>query len=927
MVNFIAPARIPNMRRIINTLITTALALGSLNAQVVINEICASNLTLTTDNYGGYEDIIELYNTTPAVVDLSGFYLSDSQNNPLKWPIPAGTTIAGNDHLVFYCSGRDEALGGNLHTNFKLNQSKQEWVVLSTPAGVVIDDFELQDPTQTNHSWGRTTDGAPTWNIFLTPTLDAPNGGSSNYYTAKPTMSVPAGFYGGAQSVSLASTDPSATIYYTLDGSEPTTGSTVYAGPINIATTSVLRARAFSSTPVVPPSYIETNTYFINSTHTMAVLSIAGDEVDDLLNGNGGIEPTGSIEYFGDDQMLRDEAVGYFNEHGNDSWAYDQRGFDYITKDAMGYNDALDYQMFRTKGRDSYQRLIVKAAANDNYPFENGAHIRDAFVHALSHEGDLDLDERTYEPAILYVNGEYWGLYDYREKVDDHDFTRYYYDQGEYDIQFLKTWGGTWSEYGGAQSQIDWDALVAYIMANDVTIPANWDYIDNLYNWKSLVDYVVLNSYIVCADWLNWNTAWWRGLDPAGQKKKWRYVLWDMDASFGHYVNYTGVPDVNATADPCDPEFLNDPGGQGHIPILNKLMENETFNQYYIARYADLSNTVFSCDNMNSFLDSLINIIEPEMPGQIARWGGNMAGWQAEVQQLRDFIDDRCAEIETGMVDCYDLVGPFDVTFIVDPPLSGEIKVNSTWLPNYPFVGSYYGDMQTLLEAQANAGYTFGWWEYNNNAVLPSVNDSMAFTDFQMPDTIIAHFVPDVQHEVVFLTDPPGSATMQFGVDFLSVFPTVMSVAEATPYDLQVFPEQYYDFLYWEVKNNTYLPNDSTSELIEISFLSADTIIAHLEPEEYGYYVPNAFTPNGDGHNDYWLPLGNAVDVDDFNLKVFNRWGELIFETNDPFMPWWGFKNNTGKMAQDGVYAYRIKVTDAVAREEYELLGHVTLFR
>lgn len=916
--------------RYIFPIITLALFLSARDSggQVVINEICASNISVQADNYNEYEDWIELYNTGSTPMDISGYYLSDSQNNNMKWTIPAGTIIAPNDHQEFFASGRDELAGSVYHTNFKLTQTKQEWVVFSDPSGVVLDDFELQDPTQTDHSWGRTTDGAVTWNIFTTPTINAPNTGSTSYYTAKPTLSIDAGFYTGAQNVGINTSDPNATIYYTLDGSEPTTASTVYIGLVNVATTAVLRSRCFSSTIGVPPSFIETNSYFINSAHTVAVLSIAGDQIDDLLNGNGGLEPVGSIEYFGDDQLLRAEAVGFFNEHGNDSWAYNQRGFDYITKDAMGYENALDHPMFRTKNKDSFQRLIVKAAGNDNYPFESGAHIRDAYVNALSHEVGLVLDERTYEPCILYLNGQYWGVYDYREKVDDHDFTRHYYGQSEQEVQFLKTWGGTWSEYGGGQAQTDWNALVNFILTNDVTLPNNWTYIDNQYNWKSLIDYVVLNSYIVCADWLNWNTAWWRGLDPAGQANKWRYALWDMDASFGHYINYTGVPDVTANADPCDPELLNDPGGQGHIPVLNKLFENEIFQQYYITRYADLSNTAFSCHYMNSFLDSLILLIEPEMPRQIARWGGTMAGWQAEVQELKDFIDDRCAAIQVGMVDCYPIVGPFEVTFIVNPPGAGEIKGNSVWFQNYPFTGDYYGDINTLLEARSNTGFTFEWWEFANNPIFPSVNDSVAYTDIQLPDTIIAHFVPNITYDVVLMVEPDFSATIQFGPDLLSAFPALVSMPGETTLDLQVFSEEYYDFLYWEIKNNLLDPNDPTLTEAQITLYAPDTIIAHLKQETYAYYIPNAFTPNGDGINDLWYPLGNAIDLEAYDLKVFNRWGEIVFETSNPFTPWNGSnRNNGGRVMPNGVYTYRIIVKDAIAKGKHELYGYVTLFQ
>ena len=361
--------------------------------------------------------------------------------------------------------------------------------------------------------------------------------------------------------------------------------------------------------------------------------------------------------------------------------------------------------------------------------------------------------------------------------------------------------------------------------------------------------------------------------------------------------------------------------------FLNKLFENETFQQYYVMRYADLSNTVFQCDNMHGFLDSLINLIEPEMPAQINKWGGNLAGWQAEVQELHDFIDDRCAQITTGMVDCYDLVGPFEVTFLVDPPGAGDIKTNSVWLQNYPWTGTFYGDLNTLLEARSNTGFAFGWWEFNNNPILPTVNDSVAFTDFQMPDTIIAHFIPDIKYDVVVMVEPQFSATVQLGPNYLSTLPALLTVPGETPLDLQVFPEQYFDFKYWEIKNNVLDPNDTTLSEAQITFYAPDTIIAHLEPETYAYYVPNAFTPNGDGINDLWYPLGNAIDLESYEVKVFNRWGEIVFEADDPFTPWNGSNQNDGDQPlPDGVYAYRIMVKDAIAREKHELYGHVTMF-
>ena len=210
-------------------------------------------------------------------------------------------------------------------------------------------------------------------------------------------------------------------IYYTTDGSEPTIGSTLYSGAINIATTTVLRARAFSSDPNIPPSFIETNTFFINENHTVPVISIAGDDIETLLNGTQ-IEPTGALEFFDRSGIMQTEVTGEFNKHGNDSWAYDQRELDFISRDQHGYNNALHYQLYAHKSRDEFQRIILKPGASDNYPFENGgAHIRDPYVQTLSQLGHLKLDERSYDACVLYVNGQYWGVYETREKVDDND--------------------------------------------------------------------------------------------------------------------------------------------------------------------------------------------------------------------------------------------------------------------------------------------------------------------------------------------------------------------------------------------------------------------------------------------------------------------------------------------------------------------------
>ena len=832
-------------------------------AQVIINEYSCSNRNITTDFFGDNTDWVELYNIGATAVDISGFYLSDNSNNMSKWQIPAGVSVAPGAYQMVFFSKRDTFVGGELHTSFALTQTKNEWIILTSGGGSVQDSLMMVYMTQKNHSFGRTTDAALTWSIFTSPTPGTSNAGALNYYTNKPTLSVNAGFYGGAQSVTITTPDVLATIYYTLDGTTPTTASTAYAGAINISATTVLRAKCFSSDPNTPASFTETNSYFINETFTVPVLSVCGDEVTDFLDdvapGAFGSNFDGAFELFEENGTLVSEGEGYYNKHGNDSWFYDQRGFDLVVRDEYGYTNAVRHPLFPTKNRDEYQKVIIKAAANDNYPFSGGAHVRDAMIHTLSQNADLRLDERTSRFAIVFVDGAYWGVYDLREKVDDADFTEHYYNQNKFNIEFLKTWGGTWAEYGDQTvPHPEWEALKNYIISGDMTDPAQYAYVKSVYNTGSLIDYVVLNSYVVTSDWLNWNTGWWHGWVPApeGDKQKWRYILWDNDASWGHYINYTGIPTTAPDADPCDPENLPDPGGQGHIPILNQLMLNAEFEQEYIARYADLMNGHFSCVSMNALLDSLIAVIQPEMPRQVARWGGDIPTWEANVQTLRDYIDQRCIEMTNGMIDCYTLTGPFDLTVDVDPPGAGVIKINSIYPPNYPWTGQYYGGMNTLFKANANTGFVFDYWESTNHTFLyqDSLTDTLSLV---MADSVIAHFTE-------ISTGGPGNP------------------------------------------GNPGTPNEPNN------------------PSTFtGVHIPNAFSPNGDSNNDL-LQIFVGWDINAFSFTLYDRWGNKVFATSTYGDSWDGYYKN--KVVSIGVYTYALTYESSETGSGKET-GNITVLR
>ena len=332
---------------------------------IIINEYSASNCDNNGSDCGDYEDWIELYNNSSTAIDLEGYYVSDKINNPTKWQFPNTLTLNPLSHIVIYASGLDPDLEiSDNNTNFKLTQTKgTEYVIISSPEGEILDYKKLVHH-QLNHSVGRETDASPNWTIFSDASPDDPNQESTPYtdYTKMPEFNYEPGFYVNSIDVSISCDDNNVSIYYTLDGSFPDDSSNLYATidangniafdtqeNINISSTTVIKAIAYSTNISFLPSFTETNTYFINESHGVVVLSIAGQQVDNLLNGNGWLRPLGSFELFDESGILIDEAVGEFNEHGNDSWAYDQRGLDYITRDQYGYNYAINDKLFTNR--------------------------------------------------------------------------------------------------------------------------------------------------------------------------------------------------------------------------------------------------------------------------------------------------------------------------------------------------------------------------------------------------------------------------------------------------------------------------------------------------------------------------------------------------------------------------------------------------
>ncbi len=726
---------------------------------VLINEVFLSgfNGSEIFDHGFKVDDWIELYNPSASSVNLAGWYLSDDQSNPQKWQIPSGT-IAASDHRVFKANGLDNS---NLNTNFKIDQSElNEEVVLSDPSGNIIDIYKIRKATQIGHSRGRTTDGAATWGVFANPTQNAPNNNPTDY-APYPELDTPSGAHLGVTTV-VINVPPGFTARYELNTGnnstakvdDPSPSSTAYSSPLTFANTTVLKVRLYDNLGQLLPGFIETNTYLINENHSLYTLSVSGkNNIISLLDGSIDLYPTAHWEIFDETGELVTEVAGNLNKHGQDSWVYPQRGFDIFARDEAGYGGQMKHQFYDNRDRGEFDRFIIRAAGDDNYPYEDGgAHIRDAFIQTWGYESGLEMDHRTYRPCVVYINGRYWGVYEIREKVVHKSYTSHYYDQDEDDLDYISYWGGRTIRYG---SPADWDALINFINTNNMGNAANFDYVDSQVNLTSWTDYALFNNYIVSKDWNNYNSAWWRGRNPDGGAQKWRFILWDMDASFGHYINYSGVPNTNPNASPCD--VLNNSPIDDPEQLLSSfekiLDQNPAFKDFVANRYNDLLNTYWDCDYSIPLLDRLTIEKEPEMQRQLDRWpewlgsgnegnnNGTYAEWQNHIQDIRNFLNTRCGLIDNLLSSCLNLGARYQITIQTQPADAlAQIRTNTVVLPETPMTGDYYASLPLELEAQESFYYQFSHWTTQNGTTISNLNDPTIQVTVSQNDVLTAHF-------------------------------------------------------------------------------------------------------------------------------------------------------------------------------------------
>ena len=713
----------------------------SLIAQsLVINEVMALNTKTLQDEDGDYPDWIEIHNTSASSINLKGYGLSDDSLNIFRW-VFSDLIIPANDYLIIFASGKNRNVALlPLHTNFKLKSSGTA-VILTDSLGNRVDKV-VTNSLNADVSFGRDPSNASQWKYFLTPTPGWANGNDGFLFVAqKPQFTKQGGFYTGTVALNLSTSSPQATIYYTIDGAEPTISSTAYGSTINIDSTTVVRARAFGTNLL--PSEIITQTYIINNTSTLPIVSLSTDPKNFWYN-NTGIFVMGDsaettppfhganfwkdwekpvhIEFYettGTQGFSIDAGMKIF---GGWSREYAQKSLKIITRNQYGI-DSIPYQIFPNRKTKGYKSVVIRNSGQDwEYTM-----LRDGFIQSLV-EG-LGLGTQEYRPTVIYINGVYWGIQNIRERLNE-DYLADHYNVDPKNVDLLKL---DWEIIEG--SNADYIAMQNFISNNDLSIQANYDSVKSLMDIDNYLSYIAAEIYLDNTDWPGSNVEYWKSKTPGS---KWRWLLYDTDYGFGLYAGRDGSNNTLEMATAVNgPSWPNPPWSTF---LFSNLLKNTDFKNKFINRFADFANSRFRADSVNARLTEFVNKIVNEIPNHLQRWGtGTMNDWNARIDQMRTFANNRISYVKTHINQKFGLTGNFSVNLNVGTIGTGRIIINSLKINNYPWTGSYFNNVPITLEALPYPGYHFVRWDgtqsSNSSIITVNANSNINFTAVFEPDT------------------------------------------------------------------------------------------------------------------------------------------------------------------------------------------------
>lgn len=703
---------------------------------IVINEAVSSNIEFE-DAEGDSEDWLELYNNSNQAISLAGWSLTDDPLEPQQWLLP-DMALAAGEYLLIWASNKDLAIAGEpLHTNFKIS-SGGETLYLHDQTGALKHSLEV-DGLRSGTSVGLSATNQVTV-YYAAPTPGAAN--SAQEYAGVINTELTYSAIGGPNSpamVMIEGAEAQQKIHYTLDATIPNENSDLYQGAIMTPENTVIRARVFADNYI--PSQEYSRTFLANATHDMPVITLITEPVNFFDNDYGiyvlGDEYESRQPYYGAnfwEDWERPISFAFYETPGNlaiefnagvkifGGWSRginEQKSLAFFSRTRYGTNK-FEYPFFPELDYDKFNNLILRNSGND----WNNTMLRDLAITSLM--AGTDLDYQAGRPAAVYLNGEYWGLHNLREKTNEHmlakkhDIDKDAINLLELDAEVVE---------GSAEAYL---ALTDYLSEADPASPDFYETVTAQVDISNFITYYTMQIYSVNTDWPSNNIKFWNS-----PTTRWRWILYDTDFGFGQ--SFSGAVSTNsleyATGTIAQTGGGGGFGGGGFGGVRNPpewatlvprtLLQNPAIQAQFINFFADQLNTRFLPMHVEAHITQLANQIATEIPLHQERWGNEDWDWQANIDDMILWGSQRPAYMWQHLAEFFELSTPATLTINSLNTQAGNVEINSITVESENWSGEYFPEIPIALTAVAADGFEFSHWSGASDAVSAAITLSV----------------------------------------------------------------------------------------------------------------------------------------------------------------------------------------------------------
>ena len=528
----------------------------------------------------------------------------------------------------------------------------------------------------------------------------------------------------------------------------------------------------------------------------------------------------------------------------------DQKSFALHARSEYG-KKYFETKLFDELDITRFKSFVLRDSGND----AGSTFFRDAMITHLVAGNNIDI--QAYQPAIVFLNGSYWGILNMREKLNEYYIESHYphVDHEEVDLLAGKGDGMTASE----GDLTDYNSLIDFIKTNDLTTDANYQKVAEQIDVDEYIEYLVSEIYGGNDDWPHNNVKMWKSKKNGG---RWRWMLYDTDQSYNIWnrdedkVNYDKLETCLAKIDRNGKEWPN-------FMFIN-MVKNTTFRNELVNRFADRMNREFLPAAVNHLIDSLYNNIKGEMKYHTWLWGGGESG-----DAMKEFAKNRPYHMRKHLRKHFDVGEDVVVTLTENDSKAGYIQLNSLTLKSFPWNGSYFKNVPVKLRAVARPGYKFVRWENTDENQTISTSAGIELT-LNCDATVNAVFEKDNEslYNSVVINEINYKSADDFDTkDWIELYNTTSAAINLSG---------------WKI---------SDEKPDEMFTIPAGTII-----EPYGYLVVCAnqnkllkFNPEVTNYvGDFEFGLGK-----DDKVQLFDSEGHLIDEV--AYSKSWGDANGTGR--------------------------------